>query len=145
MIDIILKRKPIREFLYNYSNERWKEIIPTVMEIGVLNLKNSFGTYQFSKEDFDSILHDLHTFKPQTFIKEPHKSKKYNHHKKTLLKEVFNNEEKLFEPSQNKKIFHHNKNQNLPRTKVFVTNEHNSKQNSRSNCHNRPKRGYYTT
>ena len=68
-----------------------------------------------------------------------------NKEQKTLLKEVFNNEEKLFEPSQNKKIFHHNKNQNLPRTEVFVTNEHNSRQNSRSNCHNHHKRGDYTT
>ena len=99
MIDIILRRKPIRDFLNNYSNECWKEIIPTVMEMGVLNLKNSFGTYQFSKEDFNSILHDLHNFKLQPFIKEPHKFQKYNHHKKTLLKKVFNIEEKLFEPS----------------------------------------------
>ena len=75
------------------------------MEIGVLNLKNSFGKYQFSKEDFNSILQDLHTFKPQPLIKEPHKFKKYNHQKKTLLKVVFNNEEKLLEPSQNKTFF----------------------------------------
>ena len=64
------------------------------MEIGILNLKNSFGTFQFSKEDFNSIFHDLRNVKPQPFIKEPHKSRKYNHSKKTLLKEVFKNKEK---------------------------------------------------
>jgi hypothetical protein len=62
MIEIILKRKPIRDFLKNYSSERWTEIIPNVLEIGVLNLKNSFGTYQFSQEDFQSILYDLYNY-----------------------------------------------------------------------------------
>ena len=125
MFDIILKRKPIRDFLNNYSNERWKEKIPTLMEIGVLNLKNSFTTYQFSKEDFNSVLYDLHNFKWQPFIKEPHKSQKYNDHKKTRIKEVFTNEEKLLEPSPNKIFFHHKKALNLSRTEMFVTSNHN--------------------
>ena len=38
MIEIILKRKPIRDFLKNYSSERWTEIIPAVMKIDILNL-----------------------------------------------------------------------------------------------------------
>ena len=70
MIEIILKRKPIRDFLKNYSSERWTEIIPNVLEIGVLNLKNSFGTYQFSQEDFQSILYDLYNYNHRPFPKE---------------------------------------------------------------------------
>ena len=41
MIDVIFKRRPIRDFLKNYPTEKWKEVIPDVFEIGVLNLKNS--------------------------------------------------------------------------------------------------------
>ena len=44
MIEIIFKRRPIREFLKKYPSDKWKEIIPDVLEIGVLNLKNSFNT-----------------------------------------------------------------------------------------------------
>ena len=83
MFDIILKLKPKRDFINNYSNERWTEIIPAVMKIDILNLINSFGTYQFSKEDFNSILHDYVILNPTTF-KEPHKSRKYNYYKKPL-------------------------------------------------------------
>lgn len=49
-------KKPIRDFLKSYSQEKWKEIIPEVVEVGVLSLLNSFNKSIFTKEEFKEIL-----------------------------------------------------------------------------------------
>ena len=59
MIEELLKRPPIHDFLNKYPSERWKKLITDVFEIGVLNLYNSFNTYEFSEREFSSILNDL--------------------------------------------------------------------------------------
>lgn len=59
MIEELLKRPPIREFLNKYPSERWKKLITDVFEIGVLNLSNSFHTLEFSEREFNAILNDL--------------------------------------------------------------------------------------
>lgn len=56
MIDCLLMKKPIRNFLKSYSQERWKEIIPEIFEIGVLSLLNSFNKTIFTKEEFQEII-----------------------------------------------------------------------------------------
>jgi hypothetical protein len=62
MIDVIFKRRPIRDFLKNYPAEKWKEVIPDVFEIGVLNLKNSFNKTNFTKKEFENILSELRSY-----------------------------------------------------------------------------------
>ena len=56
MIELLYKRRNVREFLNKYSPKLWAEVIPYVVEIGVMNLKTSFKTLYFSKEDFTNIL-----------------------------------------------------------------------------------------
>ena len=59
MLENCLKHKIIRDFLKNYSQEKWPIIIPSLIEIAILNLKSSFKTLFFSEEDFKNILSDL--------------------------------------------------------------------------------------
>ena len=47
-----------------YPSDKWKELIPDIFEIGVLNLKNSFGTLKFTKAQIKDILLDLRNYKP---------------------------------------------------------------------------------
>ncbi len=64
MIEELLTRIPSQEFLNKYPSERWKEVIGDVIEIGILNLKKSFGTDEFSRSDIKSILNDLRHYTP---------------------------------------------------------------------------------
>ena len=43
----------------------WKQLIPDIFEIGVLNLKNSFGTYKFTNNQIKEMLLDLRNYKPE--------------------------------------------------------------------------------
>jgi len=64
VINEIFKRRPARDFLRLYPSDKWKVLIPDIFEIGVLNLKNSFGTYKFTKKQIQDILIDLRNYKP---------------------------------------------------------------------------------
>ena len=64
MINEILTRFPSQEFLNKYPSDRWKEIIADVVEIGILNLRNSFGTDEFSKNEIQGVLNDLRHYTP---------------------------------------------------------------------------------
>lgn len=64
MIEELLKRKPIRDFLTRYPKSQWKDIISNVFEIGVLNLGKSFKTYEFTPDEFAGILYDLRQNQP---------------------------------------------------------------------------------
>ena len=64
MINEILTRFPSQEFLNKYPSDRWKDIIADVVEIGILNLRNSFGTDEFSKNEIQGILNDLRHYTP---------------------------------------------------------------------------------
>lgn len=59
MLEVLCKRKIIRDFLKQYSTEAWPQIIPYICEIAIFNLQNSFGTLMFSKDDFKNIIHNL--------------------------------------------------------------------------------------
>jgi hypothetical protein len=56
MIELLYRRKVVREFLNKYSTNLWNGIIPLVFEIGILNLQTSFNTLNFSKEELTNIL-----------------------------------------------------------------------------------------
>ena len=64
VVNEIFKRRPARDFLRLYPSDKWREIIPDVFEIGVLNLKNSFGTFKFTKIDLNNILEELRNYNP---------------------------------------------------------------------------------
>ena len=64
MINEILTRFPSQEFLNKYPSDRWKDIIADVVEIGILNLRNSFGTDEFSKNEIQGFLNDLRHYTP---------------------------------------------------------------------------------
>ena len=63
VVNEIFKRRPARDFLRLYPSDKWKELIPDIFEIGVLNLKNSFGTLKFAKNQIKDILTDLRNYK----------------------------------------------------------------------------------
>ena len=59
MLKTCLKHKIIRDFLKEYNEDKWPFIIPTLLEIAILNLKSSFKSNYFSDDDFENILYDL--------------------------------------------------------------------------------------
>ena len=79
----IFERRPAREFLSIYPTKVWNEVIPNVFEIGILNLKNSFNTLKFSRNDFENILYELRNYKPKKkqYYKKKEKEKKKEEYK----------------------------------------------------------------
>ena len=61
MLEACLKNKIIRDFLNNYKQSRWQKLIPSLIEIAILNLNSSFHTVIFSEEDIKNIIDELKT------------------------------------------------------------------------------------
>jgi len=59
MINELLSRPNIQEFLNKYPSNRWKELIADLFEIGVLNLRNSYHRDEYSKKEFNALIYDL--------------------------------------------------------------------------------------
>ena len=59
MLATCLKYKTIKSFLLNYNQSRWNKLIPSLLEIAILNLHISFKTNFFSEKDLDNIITDL--------------------------------------------------------------------------------------
>ena len=59
MINELLSRPNIQEFLNKYPSSRWKELISDLFEIGVLNLRNSYYRYEFSHKELHGIISNL--------------------------------------------------------------------------------------
>ena len=59
MLETCLRNKVIRDFLNLYKQSRWKELIPSLIEIAILNLNSSFKTLFFSEEDIHNIIEEL--------------------------------------------------------------------------------------
>ncbi len=59
MLETCLENKVIHEFLTYYDQSCWHILIPSLLEIAILNLKSSFNTFLFSKEDINNIIKDL--------------------------------------------------------------------------------------
>ena len=59
MLQTCLENKVIFEFLNYYDKNCWKRLIPSLLEIAILNLKYSFNKLLFSEEDFHNIIKDL--------------------------------------------------------------------------------------
>lgn len=56
MIELLYRRKVIREMLNQFSTKQWNQIIPLILEIGVIYLRNNFRTTELSVLDFKNIL-----------------------------------------------------------------------------------------
>jgi hypothetical protein len=56
MIELLYRRKVIREMLNQFSTKQWNQIIPLILEIGVIYLRNNFRTTELSVQDFKNIL-----------------------------------------------------------------------------------------
>jgi len=82
MIEICLKHKIIYDFLKNYKQKKWNTIIPSLIEISILNLYNSFKKSLFSEEELLLIIENLKikNSKSHSVLKE------LNHKEETLKK-----------------------------------------------------------
>lgn len=59
MIEMFYRRKSCRDFLKVYSEELYKDLIPDIFEIGVLNLLYSFNKLFYTKEELNEIISEL--------------------------------------------------------------------------------------
>ena len=59
MLETCLGNKVIRDFLKHYKQSRWQKLIPSLIEIAILNLNSSFNTLFFSEEDIHNIIEEL--------------------------------------------------------------------------------------
>ena len=59
MLENCLRHKIIRDFLKNYSEKRWKDLIPSLIEIGILNLQKTFNKIIFTNEEIKNFLRHL--------------------------------------------------------------------------------------
>ena len=59
MLEACLGNKIIRDFLKHYKQNRWQKLIPSLIEIAILNLSSSFHTLFFSEEDIHNIIQEL--------------------------------------------------------------------------------------
>ena len=113
----IFKRRPVRDFLRLYPSDRWKELIPDIFEIGVLNLKNSFGTLKFSKAQIKDILLDLRNYKPneeEININNMNNDMNYEEQNNNEYEEDYNNneEEEYLENEDDNNVNNYNMNNN---------------------------------
>ena len=74
MINELLSRPNIQEFLNKYPSSRWKELIADLFEIGVLNLRNSYHRDEYSKKEFRALIYDLQqsSYNPEYNPPNPH-------------------------------------------------------------------------
>jgi hypothetical protein len=56
MIELLYRRKAIREVLNQFSSRNWNIIIPILVEIGILYIKNHFNIANMKIENFKEIL-----------------------------------------------------------------------------------------
>ncbi len=59
MLEACLRNKIIRDFLNHYKQSRWQKLIPSLIEIAILNLNSSFNTFFFSEDDIHNIIEEL--------------------------------------------------------------------------------------
>ena len=59
MLETCLENRIIYDFLTLYDQSIWHKLIPSLLEIAILNLHSSFNTFYFSEEDFENIIKDL--------------------------------------------------------------------------------------
>ena len=80
MINELLSRPNIQEFLNKYPSSRWTELITDLFEIGVLNLRNSYHRDEFSKNELYALIYDLeHNSPSPSSFQGPNTQSSYNY------------------------------------------------------------------
>ena len=117
MLESCLSHKIIRDFLKNHSENKWKDIIPILIEIGILNLQKAFNKIIFTYEEIKKISINL---QHEKIKKDKEKSKEIN---KEINKEniydslnIDNDDKKINLKNQNNKI----DNNNLKEQKINI-------------------------
>ena len=80
MLETCLGNKVIRDFLQHYKQSRWQKLIPSLIEIAILNLNSSFHTLFFSEEDIHNIIKELKGNQHKNNFGHGHKMKKERTH-----------------------------------------------------------------
>lgn len=81
MLESCLRHKIIRDFLKHYTEKRWKDIIPSLIQIGILNLQKSFNKIIFTIDELKMVLHHLQ-------ISQIEKDKERNKEKENKIKDI---------------------------------------------------------
>jgi hypothetical protein len=136
-INKIFQRRPAREFLSNYPTKLWNQIIPDVFEIGILNLKNSFNTLKFSRQEFENILFELRNYKPNE--EENYSIEEEENSESNTTNTISNNEISI---NSNQSINKTGKQITTARAEVFIPD---IKEIERNIPKIHPRRPYYTT
>ena len=137
VVNEIFKRRPARDFLRLYPSEKWKEIIPDVFEIGVLNLKNSFGTLKFTKIDLKNILVELRNYNPSDDNNDMYQEEEINQNiDENNNKNNNNNYNNNFNNKDNNKK---NNNNNYKYNKNNINNNNNNNYDDNININNNNK------
>ena len=131
VVNEIFKRRPARDFLRLYPSDKWKELIPDIFEIGVLNLKNSFGTLKFTKAQIKDILLDLRNYKPNDNNTEEEEYFENDDNINNINKEINKEKEDIKDIKER-----------TANAEVFIPNENNIKIKVN---YNRPKIAYNST
>ena len=115
MIENCLRHKIIRDFLKLYTENKWKDLIPILIEIGILNLQKTFNKLVFSNDELKKFSKYL---QHEQIEKDKEKNKDTN-------KEIYDSLENDNEL---------NKNMNLKNSsKVKVVNKNESEENIKKN------------
>ena len=130
MIDVIFKRRPIRDFLKNYPTEKWKEVIPDVIEIGVLNLKNSFNKTYFTRKEFESILSELRSYNSNNFYDNNSNNNSIKN-QTPFQQEEINPSDEYFSSFENESSYN---NYTIEEQKINNNNYNNNNKNKPANC-----------
>ena len=59
MLATCMKYKMIKNFILNYNESRWSKLIPSLLQIAIINLHISFKTSFFSEKELENIIKDL--------------------------------------------------------------------------------------
>jgi hypothetical protein len=59
MIESCLKRNIVNKFLKKYKPKKWNSIIPSLLEIGILYLHNTYKILLYSEDDLSKIIEKL--------------------------------------------------------------------------------------
>ena len=85
MLETCLENKVIYDFLSYYEKTCWQKLIPSLLEIAILNLKSSFKTLFFSEEDIHNIIKDLKIKQKIDSIPNTTKKSKFNFSKPLVV------------------------------------------------------------
>ena len=89
MIENCLRHKIIRDFLKHYTENRWKDLIPSLIQIGILNLQKSFNKIFFTSEEIKKVLRHLQISQIEKDKEKNKEKERENKEMKDINKEIY--------------------------------------------------------